>query len=377
MREVYTLDSRRSICSSAASRQSVEHVITCGFRPGFVIRKAVDFLCQQVGTNGAWSDFATRSSGESTSWVTAHVLLRAGMELPKEVVDRAVTALVSEKYPVGGWGFSPRTPPDCDSTVHALGALLASCEKKETLTEMIDRGLSFILSHQQRDGGFSTYLSGASLAEYRRREDENDFSGWTQSHACVTAGVLELLNQMSAGSEAPALRATIFLLERQHPRGYWQSFWWRSPHFATARVIPLLASSSSPASRRAANLAVQWLLGSQRSEGFWTGALDSDVPCVLSTALCTEALVKIGCAPERAQCAVEWLVHAQLRDGSWPTDPCLQIPSVDQLSPEVYPDWRMGGVGVGACCRDRRGIYTAGAVIGALSTFLRGARRDL
>src|SRR5437660_1677556 len=89
------------------------------------IEAAAQYLVNTSRPNDAgWSDFPTNRSGESTSWVTGHVLSQAGPLLPPRLSESSLKALLNKRNENGGWGFSEFVPPDCDSTLHVLWAIL-------------------------------------------------------------------------------------------------------------------------------------------------------------------------------------------------------------------------------------------------------------
>jgi squalene cyclase len=327
------------------------------------IDRALNYLIDRSLPKGfGWSDFPTNRSGESTSWVTAHVLWQIGLLLPHRISGASLQTLLSQRQEPAAWGFSEAVPPDCDSTVHVLGAITTLGAQ----VEKISRSIEFVLSHQAASGGFSTYADGLSLVRYRGTGDESNYEGWTQPHVCVTAVALEVLSRFPRFVPQRVLDEAIdFLLDTQTSEGYWESYWWRSKYFSTARIIKYLTFLDDTRAKAARDRAIDWLIRTASVRGYWDNGYDAGLPCPLSTSKCVEALVATDADKQLVRDGVAWLLENQNDDGSWTGTPVLQIPPPHVTRPSEMIDWRRAGRGVGACCVDERRIYTT-ASIGAI-----------
>jgi squalene cyclase len=332
-----------------------------------VIDRALNYLVNMSLPEGSgWSDFPTNRSGESTSWVTAHVLWQVGSLLPSRISGASLQALLRQRQEPAAWGFSEAVPADCDSTLNALGAMTTLGAKDER----ISRSIEFVLAHQTTSGGFSTYKDGLSLVRYRGTGDESNYEGWTQPHVCVTAVALEVLSRFPRFVPRRVLDSAIcFLLDSQATEGYWESYWWRSKYFSTARITKYLTSLHNTRARAARERASDWLLRTASAGGNWDNGYDVGLPCPLSTSKCVEALVVTGADGKLALDGIAWLQKNQNADGSWTGAPVLQIPPPHVIRPSEINDWRIAGRGVGACCADERRIYTTSTVTAALSRY--------
>ncbi len=333
------------------------------------IRRATVFLAANVIETGGWSDFQTNRSGESTSWVTAHVLWHVGRLLPGIVVERGLIALLGQRSASRGWGYSEKTPPDCDSTLHALHAFheLGVARTPPDLA----RVLEFVLAHQMADGGFSTYGTHGELAAYRGPGSDPNYQGWTQSHVCVTAVALETLPLFPQIVPESILRKAItFVLDRQSAEGCWESYWWRSKVFATSRILRQLIRLGLAEGQLAVERGLGWLTRSAHKGGFYTNGYDLDVPCPLSTALAVRTLVGVERQFDLCLRCANWLVAQSAADGSWQGNAVLQIPPPNVTAPGASFPWKKGGKGVGSCSADRRRVYTTALIARALSDVL-------
>src|SRR6185503_17869728 len=196
------------------------------------LARALSYLAKNF--HYGWTDFPTNRSGESTSWITAHVIWQVGTLLPSQIAQAGVRELLSQKQATGAWGFSQYVPPDCDSTAHTIMALHAMGVAEQNLLP----SLEFVLSHQAQDGGFQTYKDATSLRQYRGAGSETNYDGWLQSHTCVTTVALEvLMNFPGIGDNRRLDQVVEFLIKHQAPEGYWESYWWMSKYFTTTRIL--------------------------------------------------------------------------------------------------------------------------------------------
>lgn len=334
----------------------------------YALGRALKYLAENSrGGKGGWSDFPTNRSGESTSWVTAYVLWQVGSLLPTAVVDAALKALMGQRQSIGAWGFSEFVPPDCDSTLHVLNAIHALEVRGVDLSEPI----KFVLSHQSRYGGFSTYGDGISLERYRGGGKENNYAGWLQPHVCVTAVALGSLSHFPQNVPDGRLKDAVdFLLESQHVDGYWDSYWWRSKYFATARIVERLNSVTDIQVKKASIKGTAWIVQSAHVDGYWSNGYDNQTPCPVTTANCVKALLALDLEFELVVRSVSWMLEQQGDDGSWKGIPALQIPPPHITDPSDFTAWTVGGRGVGSCSLDERRIYTTSTIASAIGNFL-------
>jgi squalene cyclase len=339
------------------------------------IQHATDFLVRNALPSGGWADFQTNRSGESTSWVTGHVLWYIGRLLPREIVDGSVAALLAGRHATGGWGYSERTPPDCDSTLHVLHAfhvlgILGNVPD-------VERAFEFVLTHQTADGGFSTFGNGPELAAYRGHGTDLSYEGWAQAHMCVTAIALQTLPYFRDRLGRGVIERMIdFVIGGQSQEGFWESYWWRSKVFATARILSGLRSCKIRDADDVMNRGLRWLQRAVDEAGFYSNGYDLGIACPVSTALAVKALADSQDQSVIPANSVLWLLGEQRSDGSWIGKPVLQIPPPELLYPNVAFPWRIGGQGVGSCSADMKRIYTTATIAGAISHFLQLGRRE-
>jgi len=330
------------------------------------LARGVSFILSRF-RDGLWSDFSTNSSGESSTWVTGFVLISMKGLLPRRVGRLAVHRLIAHQHASGGWGFSPATPPDCDSTSHVIRALLDAPEDTEVPTTVVDKGVRFIMAHQSANGGYATYCSSSGLSRHRLNSQDMGYAGWMMSHTCVTAAVID-----HVGTEIDRFipksyhNALVFLVDRQHLDGHWEAYWWRSDVIATAWAVMALATCPTFTRAHVIDSAIEYLNSQRLPMGAWSNGVDTGEPCLLSTATAARALAKFNSHHANIAQTVGWLLQAQNSDGSWPSHPSMQIPPPDIINPRAFRDWSIGSRGVGSVCCDAGRIYTTASVLASL-----------
>lgn len=336
------------------------------------IARGLQYLSETFEDWGGWSDFSTRSSGQSTTWITAYVLIRAGKLIPANHRKSALEFLIKNQSDSGGWGFSESTPSDCDSTAHALAACVMFCDETNPFLDSgLHHALRFLRKHLRVDGGFSTYCSASTLSSYRYKRNESDYGGWLSSHTCTTANVLSALDMIGT-PESQELTGTIpaYFLKEQADDGLWEAYWWRSRVFVATELLPRLVKLVPTHLRERVLRGVPTILQGQHPSGYWDNGIDENVPCLISTAMCVKMLFELRTSVLRLSEGCRFLISAQEQNGAWRGRELMQIPMPNDRNPWQGRDWRMGGRGVGSCCFDEKGIYTTATVLACLATSL-------
>lgn len=161
------------------------------------------------------------------------------------------------------------------------------------------------------------------------REAERLFVTWDTPGPVSLAKEGSLRNNFLAHPEVNAniffaLRGTHFekyvnydmLLQAQDERGFWKSYFYPSPLYATLLVLDL--TRNHPAFASATERALSFIVGSQNADGSW-GA-DSDPH---ETALAVAALAGRPAHAEATHRGVEYLLSTMAQDGSWASGACI------------------------------------------------------
>jgi squalene-hopene/tetraprenyl-beta-curcumene cyclase len=230
----------------------------------------------------------------------------------------------------GGWAFEFLNDwyPDVDDTAFVLMALWrVNDPEPEPLRGAIRRGLAWLVSMQNADGGWGAFdhennrqfLNHIPFADHNAMLDP--------STSDVTARALECLGQMGWPASHPVIeRARSFLRREQTREGAWYGRWGVNYLYGTSGVLRAMEAvglTSQPECRCAA----EWLRSVQNEDGGFGESVLSYYDESLkgrgeSTASQTAwaligLLATVGPNDPAVERAVAWLVSHQDEDGSW------------------------------------------------------------
>ncbi len=238
----------------------------------------------------------------------------------------------NKKAAPGGWAFEFRNDfyPDVDDTAFVLMALGRVADPEPAkLRASIRRGLAWLLSMQNADGGWGAFdhennlqfLNNVPFADHNAMLDP--------STADVTARALECLGQMGWDAKHSVVdRARKFLLKDQCADGSWFGRWGVNYIYGTSGVLRALEaagpnSHSQPACERAAT----WLRSVQNTDGgfgesilsYYDEKLKAKAKSTASqTAWALIGLLAVASPDDPAVGrAVSWLLAHQNDDGTW------------------------------------------------------------
>ena len=337
-----------------------------------VVERGVAFLTSTVRADGSWpidTNLAT--------WTTT--LAIGALSADEALVDDCLPWLLNcqhqkthpfTKAAPGGWGWSDLSGavPDADDTAGALLALsnfLELCTAKRRVDDSkqimaaAEAGVKWLLSVQNRDGGWPTFcrgwgklpfdrsacdltahalralfvwqkMLGVSVSPYAlfhsakrcvNEKAENKKTPNKNGFLCGGETLLKDVTFDSAELDKAISRGLKYLEKTQRSDGSWVPLWFGNQHHAeeenpiygTARVLMAyrdLDLMESTAARRG----IEWLAAQVNSDGGFGGDLQ-DRSSVEETAVAVEALSAAGGnAGKDSQVAVEkglrWLVQA-------------------------------------------------------------------
>lgn len=319
------------------------------------LARGVEFLLRARDRQGWWRDFRL-APGPSDEWATAYVaalLAGSGQAAARPAVARAWTLLAGCHTSIGGWGYNALTPCDADSTAWALRVAAAAGAGGSPRARA---GHAFLGAHARGDGGIATYADEAPVRAFTGLPRSTALTGWTSSHACVTAAVAAL----------PPYRERLrpFLRARQHADGAWRAYWWGDHGYATALAADALAHDPGPGDTERVARAVAW-------------ARDRAARALppFDLAWCIWLLARAAPAGDPAVTAgADRLAGQQRADGSWAPSARLRVPQPGDRDPERAVAWEPGGRTEGAVVVDRAGVFTTATAVHALAAALDRAR---
>jgi squalene/oxidosqualene cyclase-like protein len=318
-----------------------------------------------------WDDEADGSryaGARSTTWDTSfamQALLAGGSGLAlrntgtlrrayRRLVDMQITSEISNadyaRDPIlGGWCFSDGVHrwPVSDCAAEAVIALL-DCHDVPGLIPASDRlsdtrlrqASDFILSRQNKDGGFGTYERRRG---HRFLETLNPSEMFGQCMTelsyieCTASSVRALvrLNRYVAVSDASEVRNAVaggveVILGRQQPDGSWPGFWGINFIYGTYFALAALRDADLPVGHPAFAKARRWLQQTQHSDGGWgehfSGCLsgsyeDNPKSLIISTAWgCLALMYAESEMSSSTRRGIDYLSDRRGTDGDWPRE---------------------------------------------------------
>ena len=250
--------------------------------------------------------------------------------LSKQILGPGDWQVKNKDAEPGGWAFEFRNDhyPDVDDTAFVLMALQrVKIPDEKRMEAAIRRGIQWLLSMQNRDGGWGAfdrdnsrrYICNIPFADHNAMIDP--------STADVTARVLECLGRFGWPAEHPAVqRAVEFLLQDQCDDGSWFGRWGVNYVYGTSGVLRSFETVSLTA-QEYCQRAVEWLKSVQKPDGSFGESLrsyhvESSKGQGNSTASQTAwgligILAAAGPDDPASSKAAEYLVTQQNEDGSW------------------------------------------------------------
>jgi squalene-hopene/tetraprenyl-beta-curcumene cyclase len=236
--------------------------------------------------------------------------------------------------PVGGWYFEYANEfyPDTDDTAEVLTALsrvrFADAPEEARRLEAIERGQGWLLSMQNRDGGWGAFDKGCDLEVLTFIPFADHNAMLDPSCEDISGRVLEALHNLGVPASHPAVRAAVsFLNGKQERDGTWYGRWGVNYIYGTWLVLRGLAHAGEDLRLPRYQRVAAWLRAHQNADGGWGELPRSyDDPSTrgrgpstaAQTAWALMALFTLGeDRSETVARGVAYLLREQQYDGSW------------------------------------------------------------
>jgi squalene-hopene/tetraprenyl-beta-curcumene cyclase len=239
----------------------------------------------------------------------------------------------NKKAEPGGWAFEFENGfyPDVDDTAFVLMALGRVADPEpERLRGAIRRGLAWLVSMQNSDGGWGAFDHENNLQFLNHIPFADHNAMLDPSTADVTARTIECLGQMGwKSSHQVILRARDYLKSEQSSDGSWFGRWGVNHVYGTSGVLRSLETLGLNAQPECLH-AASWLKTVQNADGGFGESVLSYYDTAhkakgKSTASQTAwgligLLAVVGPNDPAVERAVAWLVEHQNADGTWDED---------------------------------------------------------
>jgi sporulenol synthase len=256
-----------------------------------IITKALNGLfAMKCEINGTPHMQYTTANVWNTSLI-GHSLQAAGVSTDDSMVVEAIRYLLEKqqhkfgdwvihnpKTLPGGWGFSEVNTmnPDVDDTTASLRSLSRLVPHER---HAWDRGLEWLLSMQNDDGGWAAFEKNTDtkLFEFLPLE-KGEFLLTDPSCADITGRTLEFLgNYTNLSRDHKAIQKGVnWLLKNQLKDGSWYGRWGVCYLYGTWGAVTGLVAAGIPTGHSSIQRAVNWLLSIQNGDGGWGESCHSD-----------------------------------------------------------------------------------------------------
>jgi squalene-hopene/tetraprenyl-beta-curcumene cyclase len=231
----------------------------------------------------------------------------------------------------GGWAFEFRNDffPDVDDTAVVLVALQRAELPESTRQQLaIERGLNWVLSMQNRDGGWGAFDRNNDCRVLTRVPFADHNAMIDPSTADLTARALECLGHLARPASDPVVQKALAYLRREQTReGAWYGRWGVNYIYGTSGVLRALGALGL-ANQDCAQRAAAWLRSVQNPDGgFGESCASYNAPVLRGQGASTPSQTAWGLigllaagvevADPAVTLAVRYLVDRQEAAGSW------------------------------------------------------------
>lgn len=231
----------------------------------------------------------------------------------------------------GGWAFEFQNDyfPDVDDTIQVLAVLHRLKIPEKDKAHAIRRGLDWLLSMQNDDGGWAAFDKNNNMELVNKIPFSDHGACLDPSSPDITGRALELLSLFGYEKEDRIVRRALRYIKRhQESNGSWFGRWGVNYVYGTWAVLTGLAAIGEDMQSRQVQRAIKWLKYVQRPDGGFGESPESyamrryvpygDASVPSQTGWGLMGLVAAGEARSaQAQKAADWLIRSQRSDGTW------------------------------------------------------------
>lgn len=246
-----------------------------------VARASIQFLLNTQRLDGSWPIDTNLSN-----WVTTLVAKVVGRNLSDALDLSHKLKSFAEKQPhpftgvqAGGWGWTslPGSVPDADDT---SGALLALFELTNgVFSDEVEKGLLWLLSMQNNDGGMPTFCKGWGKLPFDRSTPDITAHAFLAMHKWLPY----MPDSLSKKCSRSMVRMLKWMRKAQLNDGSWLPLWFGdqdaanalSPVYGTATTVEYLSQSNQELARNLISLGLDFLLKNQNDDGGWGGMIQA------------------------------------------------------------------------------------------------------
>lgn len=322
------------------------------------IQNGIEFIVSKQRTDGTWFEYLT-SAGASDIWATGFIAFFCNNIIPKENIQKATNALLSDAHPL--WGYKQSYLNDTDSSNFALLALESVSKNK------IER----LIQRQNFDGGFPTYIDREvkELRKYMKYPKESKYAGWTQSHLCVSAVTYYfLVSNKNHFNDDCIQKLEIFLFENLSSKKQ-ISYWWGNEIYTLYWLSLSFQKISKPELK---NIVKDRLLDSVNNYRPLLNPDNNNKISVFFTALQLNIFIVLHTLHiKNCQSLIIYLVGELLKeqyiDGSWKETNAMRLPDTEILNPCETEAWPASGRGCNVRAIEFNRLFTTSVTINALN----------
>jgi len=262
----------------------------------------------------------------------APALLKSGRWLIKKQITRfkGDWAVKNPKATPGGWSFEFKNDyfPDIDDTIEVISVLQRLALPEKEKEEPIRRGIAWLLSMQNDDGGWGAFDKNQTCTLVNNIPFSDHNACLDPSSPDIAGRMIELLaSRGMTANDRPVARAIEYLKNAQENFGGWFARWGINYIYGTWCVLTGLSELGWSPAGKEVKRALQWLKSIQNPDGGFSESPESypmgtyirwkeSVPSQTAWGLMGLVAGGLASSPEARRAAL-FLMEKMNEDGTW------------------------------------------------------------